>query len=398
MAGSGGVAGSGGSAGSAGSGGSGPCQGLALVEPILEIVRPATHADDVPLLTASSDDGEQLTVAFQRYEPAVPGGARQALHASLRPWESWPESDIETTFSTFTSVGLDPTFAVGHGFSDRFSMLVSHSSLVDSFAPRVNPNASSAGPNLTLSTKGAPVFVARGSAGWHLVADSDGHVLMGHVIRLLDSNIEVTDVLLACGGDAGVADAVAHGEGWLLALGNEKTAPPTGCSAAANGPTRLDILFVDQAGGITPLHSLDAGAPITDISVAPHPEGAHVTWRVMSGGLIAPIRWLRIDAAANAIVGPGDVSGPGDAPLGGFDAAAMGEHLAVVWRNDPADNPPDLTLTLLDPQGTLVAQTALEPPFTGRPSIAGAPAGDSVVVAHQESGTTVKLLRFDCLP
>ncbi len=152
----------------------------------------------------------------------------------------------------------------------------------------------------------------------------------------------------------------------------------------------------------TPLASVDAGAPIVEIAAAPHPQGAWVTWRVASGGIVAPIHWLRVDATNFSFIGPGDVSDPGDFPLDGFDATALGNRLAVVWGNDPANNPPDLTVSLIEESGGKSSQAVIEPGFFGPLSIAASPTGSSAVVgwhqaAPQGSGNRVRLARFDCL-
>jgi hypothetical protein len=162
---------------------------------------------------------------------------------------------------------------------------------------------------------------------------------------------------------------------------------------------RIDFLRVGPDGSVTPVEDLVVGAPLMHIAMAPHPEGAYVVYRVASGGEVAPIRWLRLIASTGDFVGPQDVSGPGDFPLE-FDATALGDRLLVAWGNDPAGNPPDLTLSLFHPFGATLGTLAFEPGFFGPLSVIGAPSGGSAVVAWQAnsgSGTSsVTLARFDC--
>jgi hypothetical protein len=80
----------------------------------------------------------------------------------------------------------------------------------------------------------------------------------------------------------------------------------------------------------------------------------------------------------------------------------MGNRLAVVWGNDPANNPPDLTVSLIEESGDKSSQAVIEPGFFGPLSIAAWPSGNSVVVgwhqaAPQGNGNRVSLARFDCL-
>jgi hypothetical protein len=404
MGGSGGsVGGSGGSSGGVGGVGGNPaCDGLFQFGDTVSVEHPPQFNDESPQFARSSDSGEQLTAVFTR-QLANGTGARSLVHATLSPWQAWPSSVVSPAFTTFSSVELDPTFAVGGSFENHFAVLVAHASLVNSFVPRVDPHSQKAGPNLTVNSTGQPLFVSAGFGGQHFLASSDGKMMRGHIEAFNGSSFAPSiDFVLACGLGATVADAVPVEGGWIVALANEPTAPPVGCSAAANGASRLDVLRVDVGGAVSPISSLDAGAPIVQIAAASHSQGAWITLRVASGGIVAPIRWLRVDAKNFSVVGSGDVSDPGDFPLDGFDATAIGKRLAVVWGNDPANNPPDLTVSVIEESGQKVIQTAIEPGFFGPLSVAASPSGNSVVVgwhqtAAQGSGANVRLARFDCL-
>lgn len=406
-AGFGGAAGFGGTAGfggAAGFGGMDECAGFFQVGGVLEVQHSAKDVDRLPELVYSSDGGDQLSVAFEREPVESPSVFRQVGYATFLPWDNWPNGgEIAPVHDAFASPQLSPKFRAGAGFGDHLSLLVAHDtggSAFPSFAPNVAANKSDAGPTVTLLGS-TPAFAARGAEGRHLVGTRDAS-LYAQVVKLAGGSIVVQTSVLGCASFGAVADAVPFGDGWVVALANGSNAPKTGCGLQdPEPPTRLDLVRVGPDATITYLTSVDAGAPLMQIAAAAHPSGAYVVYRVASGGAVAPIRWLRIDASSANLTGPLDLSGPGDFPLE-FDAAALGERLVVAWGNDPAGNPPDLVLSLLDPEGPLLASYAFEPQFFGELSLIGAPGGQSLVVAWQgpSSGSapqsSIHLARFDC--
>ncbi|MFO0571099.1 MAG: hypothetical protein U0263_36030 [Polyangiaceae bacterium] len=388
--GGGGFGGAGGSVGGFGGVGGSSCSSLANLVPVIH-VESSGASDTFPKLTRSMSDGSQLTLGLMRTDTAT--GWREILHASFLPWMSWPLDPLQPTFSSFKSPELDPAFASGPSTDDHLGLLVSHD-LVASFAATVTANASNPGPNVTLSNTGSAIFVSYSQSA-HLVANSSGMTLMGHVVN---AGLGVADFTLACGLGVNVADATPFENGWIVALANEPTAPTTGCSAAANGTSRLDLLRVGLDATPTLLTNLELGVPISSIRVAPYSKGAWVVWRVASGGVVAPIQALRLDASSGELLGPFDVSQPGDLPLDGFDASSIGDDLVVAWGNDPANNPPDLTLSVFGSFG-LVTQTSFEPGFFGPLAVEGTQSG--VVVAWQNNSAVgpfsqIELTRFDC--
>lgn len=394
--GAGGVAGFGGSAGA-------DCAGLFQVGPVLEVQHSQSEGDHSPELVFSSDDQTQVSVSFLREPVEGPSAFRKMAHATLSPWMDWPNGGkLAPSYETFASAQLSSKYRAGAGFGDNLSLLVAHlagSSATVSFAPSVAAKASSAGPTVTLPGS-TPAFVARGVQGRHLVGTRDDASLYAHVVQ---SGFAVTTSVLGCASFGAVSDAVGFGDGWVVALANGVNAPKTGCGLQDPGPpSRLDLVRVSLDGSVNFLGSVDAGAPLMHVAAAPHPDGAYVVYRVASGGLVAPIRWLRVEALGGSLLGPSDVSGPGDFPLE-FDAAALGERLVVAWGNDPAGNPPDLVLSLFDPLGGPAGSLAFEPQFLGPVSVLGAPGGHGLVVAWQAPpkapgpGGAVNLARFDCL-
>lgn len=104
--GSGGFDGTGGVGATGGVGGvgeDGACDTLLLVGPILEVEHPANHADQRCALVRSSDDGHQITVAFQRWDTTLAAPWLSQVHATLSPWKSWPSGILTPTYTTFGS-------------------------------------------------------------------------------------------------------------------------------------------------------------------------------------------------------------------------------------------------------------------------------------------------------
>jgi hypothetical protein len=219
---------------------------------------------------------------------------------------------------------------------------------------------------------------------------------------LVQSNAVTFATTLGCAGFAPIADAVTYKGDWLVALANGQNASKAGCGVSDPGPpTRLDVVRVQPNGSTSFVIGIDAGTPLMHISMAPHPLGAWVVYRVASGGIVAPIRWLRVEPDTAGVVGPGDVTGPGDFPLE-FDATNLGDRLVVAGGNDPAGNPPDLMLSMFDSFGAPAGSFGFEPQFFGQVSVLGAPGGNSVILAWQGPGkgpgpsNAVHLGRFDC--
>ncbi|MCK6535454.1 MAG: hypothetical protein L6Q84_20975 [Polyangiaceae bacterium] len=394
----GGVAGSDGGFG--GVAGGVQCAGLFQVGDGIQVQKPAKDQDSAPQLVSSSADGQQVSVAFVRQPVETPVAFNAIQHATLSPWAAWPQGkQLAPVHDSFSSPQLSGKFRAGAGFGDSLALLVAHQAgpkAFTSFAPQVAAGASSGGPTATPAGS-TPELVARGEGGLHLVGTRDDTQLYGQIFQATQL---VATSTLGCAGFAPIGDAVVFAGGWLVAVAVGSNAPPLGCGDSDPGPPiRIDFLQVGPDGSVKPVEDLVVGAPVMHIAMAPHPEGAYVVYRVASGGEVAPIRWLRLIASTGDFVGPQDVSGPGDFPLE-FDATALGDRLLVAWGNDPAGNPPDLTLSLFHPFGASLGTLAFEPGFFGPLSVIGAPSGNSAVVAWQAnsgSGTSsVTLARFDC--
>ena len=396
MSGSGGLGGTAGTSGSGGVGGGfggnpSSCDELLVQTPFASVEHAPGSEDTEPALVATGD-GSDVTVVFERAEAI---GQHSIRHATFSPWQPWTGNAIAPVRLALSDPALYK-YPVAKSDNGRFAMAPRLGGGLVLFAPEVDPNADGLGEVLPLGNDGVPLFAAESPPGFHLVGVSSGMMLSAHIVNGMSASQQV----LACGLGVNVADAAPYQGGWLVAFANEPTAPPVGCSAAANGATRLDVVRVGADGAITPLTSVEGDTPIAEVSVAPHPKGAWVTWRTASGGVVEPIRYLRADLQAGKIEGPWSLSAPTDVPMDGLDTAALGDRLVVAWGNDPANNPPDLTVSVIE-NDALKTQAVIEPGFFGHLSVIGSPDERSVLVAWRDgepvSQSHIGLARFDCL-
>jgi hypothetical protein len=416
---SGGTSGTGASGGLGGTGGVFACNNLTEVQPRQSVDHPGTSHDRNPKLALSANDNPEITVVFTR-QPGQ-GATRKLEHATFGcascQTVTWPASgQLVPTFETFSSPDLSEDFRVGGG-DQHYSAIVEHSvpgapdSPILSFVPAIDAWSSNTGPNTTINGMG-PGFVAYGQPNRYLVATHLTGALSVQNFSGLDPSGAAA--LLGCADAPVVGDALRMGDvGWLVAYSNAGNAPVSGCSGVDPGPpTRIDVSLFDDAGNTSYVLGFDAGAPVDRIVLARHAQDAWIVYRVASGGAIPPIRWALIDAQGG-FKGEGDVTGPADVPLAGFDATGLatpdGQRLVVAWGNDPGDSPPDIALSMLSDSGDKLVQMAFEPPSFGELSIAAlwdgklagnAPPGVYVAWSEQSGAQddVVRVARFECAP
>jgi hypothetical protein len=391
-----------GASGTTGTGG-GACTAPAWVSPIVEVAEDDAHLAHRPRLSPSSDDGQQITVALQRSPLESPGPFAEMRHATFHPWLDWPPSGVlAPTFATYASPQLDPDFAVAGASGGMFGMLVAHGGVAVSFSPRVDPFADGGSPTVGVAGT-TPVFAARnGDSQLVGTLDATGTLLVT-LVRAGGGSFVTEMSAVACSPQRISAAAVPYGTGFVVVTSNGAGNAQNLCSAGPAGagpPTRVDAIFVSWGAPPAFVLGVDAGAEVEGVAAAPHPEGAWAVWQTQTLSAVPPLRAARFQVASAGIVGPGDVTDPGDAPLG-FSAAALGPRLAVAWKSDPADNPPDLRVRVLDAFIGLVVTAALEDPpgLDGPTSLVGSPAGDSLLVAWTANGMAAraKLGRLDCI-
>ncbi|MBX3130863.1 MAG: hypothetical protein KF718_29360 [Polyangiaceae bacterium] len=388
-AGSGGLGGAG--TGGASGGAPSSCLGLALDPEVLTATPLADHLDRWPTLSATSDDSERLTLVFMR-ETAAGSNLKQLKHVSFRPWLTWPGGTLGPLHDSFAHPDLASTYAAGPGPNERLALLVDHGGAVVSLAQSVDPEAS--GGSSTLSLTGTrPQLVTR----------SDQYALAGRLStdqrRLLVSRRQVPDfspeeAAIACGLPSPVGDAEPTPLGFLIATSNGAPIGSDCSTQVSEPPERIDIIEWRTDETPTTLLHIPVGETVHALKTVRTPSALWVVYSVAGG---TRIDVARVGLPALDLV-VASLSQPGDWPLG-FDASGLGERLLITWGNDPAGNPPDLVVSLLDAPGDVRAQLAVEPPFVGAPAILGSPAGDEAVLAWSEQavGAGVRVARLRCL-
>jgi hypothetical protein len=397
---SGGFAGSGAIGGGGGTGGILGCNGLIQIQPSVTVAHPDNEFDSHPALTHAIADGQDVSVVFARSPVESPSAFVSLRHASFSPWQSWPPGGLDSTYGTFAAATLSTEFRVASAGMYEFALAVAHPNIV-SLAPKVAAFSENPGPTVTLSGAATPVFLREQAEYLHLAGTlSSTNELQAHVVNSASGFGSMTTI--GCASTQVFGGAVRHEDGWLVAYSNGQNAPATGFCASSVGagpPSRIDIIYLSPSLETEYRLGLVLATPVIGLSVARHPNGIYVVWREASGGIVSPIRWVRYDATLAGFIGPGDVSTPTDFPLE-FTATALGDRLVVAYGTDPAGNPPDIVLRVLDPSGAEVASTAFEPQFSGRLALLASPNFDSLLLAYRGGGavTPIELTRFDCIP
>lgn len=379
------------------------CVALQQVDPVVAIQPGSASADFGPQAVASSDDGEQVSVAFIRSAAPGPASKSDVDAATFSPWLAWPPTGkLAPAVSLLPAVDFASDLRTGSSFGGRFALLLGQGPMLG-FTPNIDPATGPVAPGVPLFTVGAPLFVARGAqTGVHLlgIASLDGRLVV-HIVESSGPTPEVSTQTLACAVGGITADAIGFQDGWLLALSNGAFAPPGGCGSSNVGgpPLRIDVLHLLPSGSVSVLHSFKVDAPPNAISVASHPTGAFVAWTQASGGAAPVLNAARIDAVAGAFFGPFVLTGAKAFPVYVDAASIENGTLALAWVDHPSDTKANLMLTMVDAQGDLLQSLPFASSFQGHPNIIGSPSGHSVVIswATTDLASTIQLARFDCL-
>jgi hypothetical protein len=162
------------------------------------------------------------------------------------------------------------------------------------------------------------------------------------------------------------------------------------------GPAqRLGIASVDAMGVVTELGSLDTDYALQHLRLTPSGDGAWLVYEHAAPGGI--LTGARLDSAGNVTAAPFEIE-----PVinGGFDAASLGDKLAVAW----ATSLPSVEVALFDVDGTRLDQRSVPLPgdagyVDGPPALVSSPDGDSVILAFSHAGSVsrVRVTRIDCV-
>ncbi|MBK7583326.1 MAG: hypothetical protein IPI67_24435 [Myxococcales bacterium] len=399
----GGIGAVGGSGAIGGTSGVAGCVALLQVDPVVEIQPGSASADMGPQTVSSSDDGQQVSVAFIRSAALGPASKSDVDAATFSPWLAWPlAGKLAPAVSLLPAVDFASDLRAGSSFGGRFALLLGQGPMLG-FTPSIDPAMGPVAPGLPLFPLGAPLFVARGAQpGVHLLgtASQDGRLVV-HIVESSGPTPEVSTQTLGCASGGVTADAIGFQDGWLLALSNGALAPPGGCGSSNAGgpPLRIDVLHLLPSGSVSVLHSFKVDAPPNAISVASHPTGAFVAWTHASGGAAPVLNAARVDAVAGAFFGPFVLSGAKAFPAYVDAASTENGTLALAWVDHPPDTKANLVLTMVDAHGDLLQSLPFASSFQGHPNIIGSPSGHSVVIswATTDLASTIQLARFDCL-
>lgn len=388
--------GNGGGGGSGGAGGFERCNGFAELLP----VRGVGAGDGInqlePILSYSSDDGQSVTMVLGWQVDGGPN-PRELRHVTTQPWDSWPETDLAPIFLADFDRGVSYAAAASPG--NRFALLMSDGTNSNPpagvvFTPDMRPGEGTIGAVTTLDQAGENVLFATEAERWHLLGfDHSGPNSQSFVTAALevDDGLQtVGPIAVGCASSNLAADAIAQGDGWLLAASSAITHIPDPC--LIDGPAGLDqrigLARVDTNGSVTEIGHVFAGDDVRRVVLAATSDGAWLVYDTNAAGW--PIEAARIDAAGAVVAGPFLVENIVEL---GFSATALGDRLLVAYMTSSS-----LELRLFDEQGQGLAEASVDGGW-GPPSLLASPAGDGALVAWMEGDMArrARIMRVDCL-
>lgn len=137
------------------------CVALQQVDPVVAIQPGSASADFGPQAVASSDDGEQVSVAFIRSAAPGPASKSDVDAATFSPWLAWPPTGkLAPAVSLLPAVDFASDLRTGSSFGGRFALLLGQGPMLG-FTPNIDPATGPVAPGVPLFTVGAPLFVAR---------------------------------------------------------------------------------------------------------------------------------------------------------------------------------------------------------------------------------------------
>jgi hypothetical protein len=347
-------------------------------------------------LVATGD--EDVSVAVLTAAAEGPAFGAIVRHATFAPWSRWPASGVlGPAYPKYNGAQIPQAFAISESGPGAFALSLGYDADHTDFAPLVAVESPGPALGTVLTAPGVgPAFVAHHD-GVHLVGTRTVGALTVTRVQTGPGGYRLHPALFAC-SELGVdGDALPFADGFVVVTSNGQDNPPGRCASQLAGPpTRVDVVRLATNGDSSLVASLEAGGAVSALAAAAHPKGAWVVWRVGAG----PLRYARVDVDASAVLGPGDLTGPADVPIG-FAIAGLGSGLVVALGNDPAGNPPDVEVRLIDETGAPVGTAIFgNPPYAEGPtSVVASPAGLGVVVAWDAPdplGVRAVLARVDC--
>jgi len=393
-----------GGVGTGGTGGGGPaCGALVSAGPPIGVIAlgPPFATEAEPVLRRAPND--EVTVAFSFDGMAAANPAIR--HATFDPWTIWPPP--EPFPDTVLSVG-SYSFAVETLSTNFYGILHGDSptppGMAFSIATPGLPGAGLLTPTSQLAERA--LFAVDSHLGQHLVgmqrpgdylASPSFQLEIGFVHQPPNGLTYVGPIDYACGDSPIAADAVAVSDGWLLARN------ATASSCADDVPPAPSTDVVVRRLGIGGMQFFAAELPgnsvVEVVDLEPRPAGAWLTYKRAA---TSAVEVALLDELGLLVDGPQTVSSASSFPLGAA-TTTLGEHLVIAFVDDPAGNPPDITLIVVNDALSAIASTSFEPAALASPSrvsVLGSEDADSVLVtwiAVQDGGTRVRMQRFDCV-
>jgi hypothetical protein len=412
------------SASSAATGGGGAtpaCPVLVAETAIAEIASPGMVLREPALLAL--DAGQVTLLHDARPSPIVPHEASTLAAASFSPWTVWPpaltSSAVASNGAPLTSTLFELQFAVARTSkspSSAFQLAVV--SDPDGEALRTGSVVSGA-----LESKGYdPV-------GFATTLLAFAPLSAAHVLVLLDAVSTHGDLALyaqfefgdspsptfpfaGCAKAPLAADAAVSGNGWMVAaaLGAPfrwDDAHDLDCSARfpdLGDPTHVYTGYVGSDG----LSFVSGGAGFAEaatvarVRLAPASGGAWLSWGVAGGEAQAAIRIAKLDANAQATLGPitlPAVGGAADATT--LALAAFGDDV-IVADVEVADGGSGIVLHRVGPSGELVGSIVVPTngPVDGPLTIVADPSRGILVgwseIAADGDDRTVRVAKLVC--
>lgn len=381
-----------GGSGGSGAGGASDCSAFAIAGPTSHVQNPGGSKDSTPAFVNPPGDTANVTLAFQR-RPSTGPGEPTLTHVSFPAWGEWPPAPkLGSGFASLASEVLDAEYRVASSLDGKLAAAAMLSGVI-TFAPQIN--TSTVGTGSTLPLLGVkPLFVSELDDQAFVIGTMS--IQRELYVQIADPTLQdpVPIATIGCATDDIVGGAVPFANGWLLAHSNGAHAPAAVCeppaTTNAGSATRIDIVKLERSSITQLLASIDASAFVSELVVAPHPDGIAFAW------IDGAVHWARYVAKTGAVVGPIVVS-PATEPNSGLSMTALGGRSLLLytrWTGTTAV----LETKLLDATGTERVAVTLTPYFLSKATIVGGPGEDAFLVAYQDDTELMAIDRLNCAP
>jgi hypothetical protein len=365
-----------------------------------------------PWLVPIGAAGESVALVHSGSSVSKATGARIRLRM-FDPWSAWPPSIPAAAYlqtkgaffpaASFAVASRKPSAAPGFALAYR-------DYAGSWFNIALNPLAKTATWFTDIAKGDLAAFFAPSADGTQFFTlfrqSGNGH--FGVSPNLSNANHSMNLFSVACATTPIVADAVAGGPGWIMALASGVT--PKWDSADYPCEQKFDDVgpastiypgVVDLEGyPFTPAEPIDLGEPALRIRMAPRSDGAWLAYGTAS----TPIRVARLDPAGHVALAPvTPPDGAGAPAASSLAAASLDDDLVLASVDTAPGAAAQIVVRRFDANGVVTAALpiALGGAIDGEPSLVAAP-GRGVLVAWSElpagaDGHQLRIARLDCL-